>query len=50
MNAIQIRIADVFARRPDCENIPYIQKDDTFIPEEASVEGNHIIIQKMINR
>ena len=50
MNAIQIRIADVFARRPDSVNIPYIQKTDTYIPEEASVEGNHIIIQKMINR
>lgn len=50
MNAIQIRIADVFARRPDSANIPYIQKTDTYVPEEASVEGNHIIIQKMINR
>ncbi len=50
MNAIQLRIADVFARRPDSANIPYIQKTDTFVPEEASVEGNHIIIQKMINR
>lgn len=50
MNAIQIRIAEVFARRPDSANIPYIQKSDTFVPEEASVEGNHIIIQKMLNR
>lgn len=50
MNAIQLRIAEVFARRPDSANIPYIQKTDTFVPEEASVEGNHIIIQKMINR
>lgn len=50
MNAIQIRIAEVFARRPDSANIPYIQKTDTYIPEEASVEGNHIIIQKIINR
>ncbi len=50
MNAIQIRIAEVFARRPDSANIPYIQKTDTYVPEEASVEGNHIIIQKIINR
>ena len=50
MNAIQIRIADVFARRPDSANIPYIQKTETYVPEEASVEGNHIIIQKMINK
>jgi len=49
MNAIQIRIADVFARRPDSANIPYIQKTETYVPEEASVEGNHIIIQKMIS-
>lgn len=50
MNAIQLRIANIFARRPDCANIPYIQKTDTFVPEEASVDGNHIIIQKMINK
>lgn len=50
MNAIQLRIGEVFARRPDSANIPYIQKTDTFVPEEASVDGNHIIIQKMINR
>ena len=50
MNAIQIRIADVFARRPDSANIPYIQKTETYVPEQASVEGNHIIIQKMINK
>ena len=49
MNAIQIRIADVFARRPDSVNIPYIQKTESYVPEEASVEGNHIIIQKMVS-
>lgn len=47
MNAIQLRIADTFARRPDNINIPYIQKTDTFIPEEASVKKNQIIIQKI---
>ena len=50
MNAIQLRIADVFARRPDGDNIPYIQKSDTYIPEVASVDGNNIIIHKMINK
>lgn len=50
MNAIQLRIADVFARRPDGDNIPYIQKTDTYIPEVASVEGNNIMIHKMINK
>jgi len=50
MNAIQLRIADVFARRPDGDNIPYIQKSDTYVPEVASVDGNNIIIHKMINK
>lgn len=47
MNAIQLRIADVFARRPDSANIPYIQKTDTFVPEEACVRKKQIIIQKI---
>ena len=52
MNAIQLRIADVFARRPDSANtnIPYIQRTDYYVPEEASVDGNNIVIQKMITR
>lgn len=49
MNAIQLRIADVFARRPDNINIPYIQKTDTFVPEEASIRKKQIIIQKLHN-
>ena len=47
MNAIQLRIADTFARRPDNINIPYIQKTDTFIPEEACVRKKQIIIHKI---
>lgn len=47
MNAIQLRIADTFARRPDSANIPYIQKTDTFVPEEACVRKKQIIIQKI---
>ena len=47
MNAIQLRIADVFARRPDSINIPYIQKSDTFVPEEATVKHKQIIINKI---
>ncbi|MDR1327092.1 MAG: hypothetical protein LBJ74_01655 [Heliobacteriaceae bacterium] len=47
MNAIQLRIADVFARRPDSANIPYIQKTDTFTPEVARVRDKHIIIQRI---
>ena len=47
MNAIQLRIADTFARRPDSINIPYIQKSDTFIPEEACIRKKQIIIHKI---
>lgn len=47
MNAIQLRIADTFARRPDNINIPYIQKTDTFIPEEAIVRNKQIYIHKI---
>lgn len=47
MNAIQLRIADTFARRPDSINIPYIQKSDTFVPEEACIRKKQIIIHKM---
>lgn len=47
LNAIQLRIGDVFARRPDSINIPYVQKTDTFTPEEARVSKKHIIIYKL---
>lgn len=47
LNAIQIRIGDVFARRPDTVNMPYVQKSDTFIPEEARVNKEHIVIYKL---
>ena len=47
MNAIQLRIADTFARRPDGANIPYIQKTDTFTPEEAVVRKKQIVIEKI---
>lgn len=47
MNAIQLRIADTFARRPDSANIPYIQKTDTFVPEEACVRKKQIFIHKI---
>ena len=47
MNAIQLRIADTFARRPDNINIPYIQKTNTFVPEEACIYKKQIIIHKI---
>lgn len=47
LNAIQLRIGEVFARRPDAINIPYVQKTDTFTPEEARVNNKHIVIYKL---
>ena len=47
LNAIQLRIGGIFARRPDTVNIPYVQKTDTFMPEEARVSRNNIIIYKL---
>ena len=44
MNAIQIRIADVFARRPDGANTPYVQKTNSFEPEEARIFRKNIIM------
>ena len=48
MNAIQLRIGDVFARRPDSVNIPFVQKTDTFTPEEARVFRKQILIHKQL--
>lgn len=47
LHAIQLRIGDVFARRPDTINIPYVQKSDSFVPEEARVNKKHIVIYKL---
>ncbi len=35
LNPVQIRIGEVFARRPDTVNLPYIQKSCEYVPEEA---------------
>ena len=47
LNAIQLRIGGMFARRPDTVNIPYVQKTDTFTPEEARVNRKNIVIYKL---
>lgn len=47
LNAIQLRIGDVFARRPDTVNTPYVQKTDTYVPEEARIHKKHIMIYKL---
>ncbi len=48
MNAIQLRIADVFARRPDGVNTPFVQKTNEFVPEEAKIFRKNIIINKLL--
>ena len=48
MNAIQLRIADIFARRPDGANTPFVQKTNEFVPEEARVFKKSIIINKLL--
>ena len=47
MNAIQIRIGNIFARRPDTVNMPYIQRTEFYVPEEARVYKNRIVIHKL---
>ncbi len=47
LNAIQLRIGDIFARRPDTVNTPYVQRTEYYIPEEARVCKKHIMIYKL---
>ena len=44
LNAIQLRIANLYARRVNTENIPFVQKTTSFTPEEARIEGRSIVI------
>jgi len=46
LNPVQIRIGDIFARRPDSVNIPYVQKSCEYIPEEAYAYKGSIVIRK----
>lgn len=47
LNPVQIRIGEVFARRPDTVNIPYVQKTSEYIPEEAFTYKGNIVIRKI---
>lgn len=47
MNAVQLRIANCYSRRPDGGNIPYIIKSSTFTPEEARIVDDSIVLFKM---
>lgn len=50
LNAIQLRIAGLYARRNDTLNVPYVQKGDEFTPEEAQIENGKIVIYKKLRR
>lgn len=47
LNPVQIRIGEVFARRPDTVNLPYIQKSCEYTPEEAFTYKDSIVIRKI---
>ncbi len=47
MNAIQLRIANCYSRRPDSLNTVYIEKTDSFTPEEARIINGDIVVFKM---
>lgn len=46
LNPVQIRIGEVFARRPDTVNVPFVQKTSEYTPEEAFTHNGSIIIKK----
>lgn len=46
MNAIQLRIANCYARRPDVLNTIFAEKTNTFTPEEARIIDGEIVIFK----
>lgn len=50
LNAIQLRIAGLYARRNDTLNVPYVQKSNEFTPEEAQIEDSRIVIYKKLRR
>ncbi len=47
MNALQLRIASYYSRRPDTTNIPYVIRSSVFTPEEARVVDEDIVLYKI---
>lgn len=47
MNAVQLRIANCYSRRPDGTNIPYIIRSSIFTPEEARIVDGEIMLFKI---
>lgn len=50
LNPIQLRIANLYSRRNDTVNVPYVQKTNEFTPEEARIENEQIVIYKTLRR
>ncbi len=50
LNPIQLRIANLYSRRNDTVNVPYVQKSNEFTPEEARIDKNQIVIYKTLRR
>lgn len=50
LNPIQLRIANLYSRRNDTVNVPYVQKTNEFTPEEARIEKGQIVIYKTLRR
>ena len=47
MNAIQLRIANCYARKPDGMNTIFPERTSTFTPEEARIINDEIVIFKI---
>ncbi|MDD3149221.1 MAG: septum site-determining protein MinC [Candidatus Gastranaerophilales bacterium] len=47
INAIQLRLADLYARRPDKVHMEKIEKPDAYVPEEAKIVDGEIIIHSL---
>lgn len=47
INAIQLRVANLIARRPDRIKVNKMERKDTYVPEEARIENNEIIIYSL---
>lgn len=47
LNAIQLRVGEFFARRPDSLNVSYIEKTNSVTPEEARIINDNIVILKL---
>jgi len=47
INAIQLRIADLLARKPDTFDLDKVERSDLFNPEEAKVSDGEIVIYSL---